>query len=208
MLDQIKSEIETTSDGQTIAWSSFALGRHKPGTGYSFFNGTWGHHEGPVEEELLCLVRRYFDDRRPARGSSDINAVCEVPIPYPEPFVCSTINVAFASNITAEVCRRQPHEDPYVRLIADGPPVDCKFASVILYSAAELLKNGGTRSSDADWEIVCVIASDIENEPMNPLAMARNQLGMPGGTPREYTSQEWAEAVYYWSQRIQRRTSK
>jgi hypothetical protein len=101
--------------------------------------------------------------------------------------------------------RRQPHESPYIKLEADGPTVPCKFAKVVLYSANELLKNDGERSSDADWEIVCIIASDVENEPMHPLAMARNQLEMPGGTPRSYTAEEYAQAIWYWSQFVSKR---
>jgi hypothetical protein len=185
-----------------IGWSQFALERHRPGTGFSFFNGTWGHHEGPVTSELLSLVELYFDKRRPAKGCSDVNAVCEVPIPHPELFFCSTIDISEAKDLFAKVARRQPHEAPYVDVTGTGPTTKCKYASVILYSAEELLKNGGTRSTDCDFEIVCIIASDCENEPMHPLAMARNQLAMAGGTPREYTSKEWAESVWYWSQRI------
>lgn len=181
----------------TIAWSNFALRRHKPGTGFSYFRYD--------QNALPTRIKRCWPNRRLAKGCSDINAVCEVPLDGIEDFVTSTINVKDATNITAELYRRQPHEDPYIKLYADGPTVPCKFASVILYSAAELLKNGGERSSDADYEIVCVIASDCGNEPMSPLAMARNQLAMPGGTPRMYTSEEWAEAVYYWSGKIQKR---
>lgn len=187
-----------------VGWSKFALGRHQPGTGYSFFNGTWGHHEGPVEAELICYVEQEFRSRKLAKGSTDIDAVCEVQIPYPELFVSSTINLIDAKDIKAEISRRQKQEYPYIRLTANGPTVPCTYASVILYSAAELLKNGGERSTDCDYEIVCVIATDCEDEPMDPLAMARNQLEMPGGTKREYTSDEFAKAIWYWSQRVKK----
>ena len=72
---------------------------------------------------------------------------------------------------------------------------------MVLYSAKTLLANGGTRSGDWDWEVVCLVAGSQPDEPMNPLTMARNQLARPGGTPCHYTSQQFAEAIYYWSQR-------
>mgnify|MGYP000104930427 CR=1 FL=1 len=64
-----------------------------------------------------------------------------------------------------------------------------------------LLENGGARSTDCDWEIVCVIASPVADEPLDPLTMARNMLAKPGGTPCGYTADAFAEAVWYWSRR-------
>jgi hypothetical protein len=36
---------------------------------------------------------------------------------------------------------------------------------------------------------------------MDPLTMARNMLAKPGGTPCDYTAEQFAEAVWYWSRR-------
>jgi hypothetical protein len=36
---------------------------------------------------------------------------------------------------------------------------------------------------------------------MHPLAMARNQLEKPGGTKGEYTAQQYAEAIWFHSQK-------
>ncbi|MBU2502315.1 DUF3228 family protein, partial [bacterium] len=74
-------------------------------------------------------------------------------------------------------------------------------AGVVLYSREALLENGGTRSGDADWEIVCLLAGPEEDEPMDPLTMARNMLAKPGGTPCTYTAEQFAEAVWYWAAR-------
>jgi hypothetical protein len=78
--------------------------------------------------------------------------------------------------------------------------VPAKRVDVVCYSAEALLENNGTRTHlDCNWEIVCLLASTGEKEPMLPLAMARNYLEMPGGTKGEYTAKEFAEAIYYWS---------
>jgi len=109
--------------------------------------------------------------------------------------------------VFAHVVRRQMNEDPFVRNVARSLSttaiIPAKYVKVVCYSADALLENDGERSTDCDWEIVALLASDVENEPMNPLAMARNMLEKPGGTKGTYTAQEFAEAVYYWSQRVQ-----
>lgn len=82
------------------------------------------------------------------------------------------------------------------------PKVRPTFAYVVLYSAAALTENGGVRSGNFDWEVVAMIATDVPDEPMHPLTMARNQLAMTGGTKSEYTAEEYAESIAYWSQRV------
>jgi hypothetical protein len=111
--------------------------------------------------------------------------------------------------LTAEVTRRQPHEDPFVQVSVrpdwadhNGFYESVNFASVVLYNKDTLTENGGKRSTDCEWEIVCLLASPVEKEPMSPLVMARNMLEKPGGTKSTYTAQEFAEAIYYWSQRV------
>jgi hypothetical protein len=181
-----------------IGWSNFALGRHKPGTGYSYFTGS--------NDELIKLVHSNWDKRIIGTGANSIDDVCIVPV-HPRKFVCTMVSVALAYDFEAGIYRRSFHEEPYVKVTANGPTAECNFAKVIIYSANELLKNSGERSGDYDWEIVCLTASPVEDEPMSPVAMARNQLNKVGGTPRYYTSEEWANAVWYWSQYVTKRGS-
>jgi hypothetical protein len=61
------------------------------------------------------------------------------------------------------------------------------------------LENGGTRTTDDEWEIVCLLASENEKEPMPPLTMARNYLAMAGGTKSVYTADEFAQAIWHHS---------
>ena len=184
----------------TVGWSTFAAGRHCPGQPYSHYTGN--------PQDVIDRVRENWDRREIGMGAESIDDVCVVPVPN-DGFRCGFVRVDRAKFLLAEVTRRQEHEDPYVRVTADGAaPEEAKFVKVVLYAAHELEKNGESRSTDCDWEIVCIIASPVENEPMHPLAMARNQLAMPGGTPRHYTSDEWAEAVWYWNQYVQVRATK
>lgn len=176
----------------TLGWSDFARERYRPGDPGSRFAGT--------ESELLDLVRAAWDARRPGSGRSDLERVVVVPVP-PDRFRCDTVLVDEDTPLTAQLTLRAPGEDPYVEVRASGPCEPALHAAVVLYSAATLLENGGARTTDADWEVVALIASPVADEPMDPLTMARNQLEKTGGTPCRYTSEQYAEAVWYWSRR-------
>ncbi len=176
----------------TLAWSDFARSRHVPHGRHAWFDGT--------EAELLDLVRAAWPRRRPGAGRQDLEAVVVVPVP-PARFVGSTVAVRTDTPLFATLDRRQPHEDPYIRVTAAGPREPVRHAAVVLYSAATLLENGGTRSSDAEWEVVSVQASAAADEPMYPLTMARNFLEKPGGTFADYPARAFAEAIWYWSAR-------
>lgn len=176
----------------SLGWSDFARQRYVAGSGHSFFEGTL--------EELLALVRKHWADRRPGTGRTGLDQVVVVPVP-PERFVCSTVRINGGTPLFARFERRQAQEDGHVRVTAAGPREPARYAAVVFYSAGILLADGGRRSGDFDWEVVCIIASPVPDEPMDPLTLARNLLRKPGGTHCEYSARQFAEAIYYWSQR-------
>jgi hypothetical protein len=176
----------------SIGWSDFARRRHVPGGTHAWFAGTF--------EELLDLVREHWDRRGPGAGRTGLDEVVVVPVPAAR-FVGSTVLVKDDTPLFAALDRRQPHEEPYIRVTADGPREPALHAAVVLYSAATLLENGGTRTGEYDWEVVSLQASAVADEPMHPVTMARNFLAKPGGTFAPYTAQQFAEAVWYWSRR-------
>lgn len=176
----------------TLAWSRFARERYVPGAGRARFLGS--------EAELLDLVREHWEARRPGQGRDGLDEVVVVPVPH-DRFEGATVRIDDTTALSARFVRRQAHEEGYVEIAADGPPEPVRHASVVLYSAPTLLENGGERSSDADWEVVALIASAVPEEPMDPLTMARNMLAKPGGTPCTYSAEEFAEAVWYWADR-------
>jgi hypothetical protein len=175
-----------------LGWSGFARDRYVPGGEHTWFAGT--------HDELLDRVRAAWPRRQPGQGRADRSQVVVVPV-APDGFVCGTVLVTEDTPLHADLVRRQDHEDPYIRVTADGPRETARHAAVVLYSAATLLENGGARSGDFDWEVVALLASPTADEPMDPLTMARNMLAKPGGTPCDYTAREFAEAVWYWSRR-------
>jgi len=187
------------ADRLKLGWSDFARGRNVPRGSHTWFAGG--------EEELLDRVRAAWSARRPGQGRGDLTEVVVVPV-APDGFVCSTVFVEEGTALRAELVRRQPHEEPFIRVLAAGPRERAEHAAVVLYSAATLLENGGSRSGDYDWEVVALVAGPVADEPMDPLTMARNMLGKPGGTPCTYTAAQFAEAVWYWSRRAAARPAE
>jgi hypothetical protein len=181
----------------TVAWSDFALEHDR-----RKFIGN--------QKALISLIHRFWNFRQPGKGRKDLSEVVVVPmkIRYPDItvwFRANWIDIKSSKYITGKVVRRQNFEDPFVALKGKGKSLPVKFAKVVLYSATTLLQDGGTRSTDADWEIVAILTGPWENEPMSPLTMARNFLRKPGGTFAPYTAQQFAESIYFWSQFIQKR---
>ncbi len=176
----------------SLGWSAFAVRRHVPGGPHAWFDGTC--------EDLLDLMREHWSHRRPGAGRTGLDEVVVVPVPA-ERFVAGTVLVVEDTPLFAALERRQPHEEAYLRVTAAGPREPARFASVVLYSAATLLENGGTRSGDFDWEVVSLQAGPVADEPMHPITMARNFLERPGGTFAPYTARQFAEAIWYWSRR-------
>lgn len=82
--------------------------------------------------------------------------------------------------------------------MSDGKAVPATFAKVVVYSKETLVKNS-ERSIDTDWEVISLIASPVENEPMNPVTMMRNMKGKPGGSQVNYSAEELIEAIDFWS---------
>ena len=112
-----------------------------------------------------------------------------------------TLGVILEGEVTIEATDDQG----VVLTTAKVPMLPCRHASVVLYSSATLLENGGVRSGDFDWEIVAVTAGPWEKEPMMPLTMARNLLSKPGGTKATYSAEQLAESIYHWAGFVQAR---
>lgn len=186
----------------TIGMSQFARERHRPGTGNSYTLMT--------EEQLIYLVGACWEKRKPGKGETGLDRKVVVPVPWGG-FYMPTIGIQPGLPVRAEVTRRQEGEDYFVETYVSLADVERlglvmnqpNHVEIVCYSSEALLENNGTRSTDCDWEIVAILASERregdEDEPMRPLTMARNFLQKEGGTKSEYTAEEFAKAIYYWS---------
>lgn len=108
-------------------------------------------------------------------------------------------------------------EEPFVQVtVLGGKKLPARHVDLIFYHREALtveertLKapDGSTSEVSADWQLVSINArATEEEEPPTPKAMARNMacaLGLPegvGGTPREYSAEDFMRAINYWSGR-------
>jgi hypothetical protein len=102
---------------------------------------------------------------------------------------------------------RVPGETPRKRTFAvvDELP-EAGSASVVLYRA-DVLAEDNDRSSDADWEVVTVLAHcDREPEPMNPGTLMANHFKADGGTSTLMNAEQFEaalrESYNFWKTRI------
>lgn len=170
-----------------IGWSSFALNQQKHN---ARFKGK------PVT--LLTLIEQNWGKRTPGFGRKDLSEVVVVPIPAHH-FSGNTTTIRPHIKLKARRIQRRRGENWYVDVNTTEKPDRIRFASVVLYSKATLAHEA---SGKFEWEIVAVLASPVEKEPMQPITMARNFLKKKGGTFAPYTAEQFAKAIWYWSDKV------
>lgn len=153
-------------------------------------------------EELEALTAQHMDNWVPGTGAVD-GDVRLVILPTAGFFT----NIARITDENKHLLRvtynpRREGEEPVPTMYLEGlEPQPAHRVSVVIYRADVLARDNG-RSSDAEWEIVAIL-SDPEVEPgkevpMNPATMARNAAHLTGGTYREYTPEQWLDAILFW----------
>jgi hypothetical protein len=162
---------------------------------YNHFDGTW--------DELLQLVADQWEQRRISPHNSGV-ALVPVPSELLPRFFTSIVAISPATPLKAEFAPRIEGEEPFIQISAPGfPKSQAKRAEIILYSHETLAKDGDAPTKQlADFYIVSVNAyASTAEESMHPMTMARNFLGLKGGTRPEvsYTAEEFAQAIVYWN---------
>jgi hypothetical protein len=204
------------SASMSTATTSYGLNPVKIGI------STFAQKNIPEPEKLIRKIRANWSKREKGAGRIDHSQVVLVPIPNDGYYVRS---VAISDDYLYEAffTKRAEGEDPFIGVAATGlkprglrwllwklglvkplpiPREPAKFVKAVCYSAATIAENNGTRSGDFDWEVVAVITSSVDDEPMEPLTMARNYLQKSGGTYAPYSTTQIAESIYHWSQRV------
>lgn len=183
----------------SIGWSDFARKQHTPFTGNTYTNLS--------EETVAQFVRHNWDQRKPGYGETDVSRKVVVPINnfYPNTVFLPVVDLDERLSVQAKITRRQEGEKAYVETFVYEDDVKAlglklrepRYVNAVCYSVEALLENDGTRSTDCDWEIVALLGSMVQEEPMTPLTMARNFLAEVGGTKTNYTPLQFAEAIWY-----------
>ncbi|MBC8257202.1 MAG: DUF3228 family protein [Candidatus Marinimicrobia bacterium] len=117
-------------------------------------------------------------------------------------FICPFVRITTETKLNAVVVKRRPEETPYIQIRAlNGTPLKTGSVDLILYRH-DVLAETNEQTSDADWELISfhAIPEGVENMPMGPVTMMRNQLQLSGGTKAHYESKEWAKSVKFWQE--------
>ena len=117
-------------------------------------------------------------------------------------FICPFVKITEETKLKATVLRRRPEEEPYIQIRAlNGTLLKTGAVDLILYHH-DVLKETNEQTTDADWELISfhAIPEEIDNMPMGPVTMMRNQLQLFGGTKAFYESEKWAESIKFWQE--------
>ena len=115
-------------------------------------------------------------------------------------FICPFVKVTDETKLEATLVRRRPDEQPYIQMRAlNGIPLKTGSVDLILYHH-DVLAETNEQTSDSDWELISfhAIPEGVDDMPMGPVTMMRNQLQLTGGTKAYYESDDWAESVNFW----------
>ena len=115
-------------------------------------------------------------------------------------FVCPIIKINQNTKLEAKYVKRRENEESYIRIRAlNGAPINTKNVDLILYRN-DVLKETNENETNAEWELISfhAIPDGINELPMGPITMMRNQLELKGGTKGMYTSEQWAESINFW----------
>lgn len=177
----------------TIGINSFVRRQTKESS-YSYYKGDM--------EDLEILAQAHFFNGKVTQKDEEGNArVVVVPVPA-DNFFSSTIQVKQDTNIVSVLYKRREEEEAYIKNSVEKPEkFPAKYVELILYSKDALQENS-ENSTYCDYEIVSINASLGDEEPMHPITMARNFLEKTGGTKAVYTAEEFANAIWYWKDKI------
>ena len=117
-------------------------------------------------------------------------------------FICPFVKITEATKLKATFVKRRPQEEPYIQLRAlSGTHLKPGSVDLILYHH-DVLAETTEESTDADFELISfhAIPEEIDNLPMGPVTMMRNQLHLTGGTKAFYESEKWAQSVKFWQE--------
>lgn len=153
-------------------------------------------------EELEALTEAHLDSWKPGVGSTD-GDVRIVAVPT-EGFSTDIVRISESNGHRLELSYnpRREGEEPFPSYFLRGiEPAAAATVGIVIYRA-DVLDRDSDRSSLAEWEIVAILTDpelpEGKSVPMHPATMARNAAHLKGGTFREYSSQEWLEAILFW----------
>ena len=158
--------------------------------------------DGLTFEEIVSHAQEQLANGYYTEGYRDGVILVQVDNILVHHFICPFVKITEETKLKAEIIRRRPEEEPYLQIRAlNGTPLKTSSVDLILYRH-DVLVETNEQTTDADWELISfhAIPEGIEDMPMGPVTMMRNQLQLPGGTKASYESEKWAESVKFWQE--------
>jgi hypothetical protein len=152
---------------------------------YSHFDGT--------DQELIDAVNQNFPLRAEGYRQGTYMVPIETIYAGKHRVFTPVVKVDRRNFLNTEAVAHSQKDIPLICASVIARKVPAMFAKVCVYSHDALVKIGD-HSSKADYEIVSLMGSDVENQPEHPYELARRVL-REGAS---YTAKEICEAILYW----------
>ena len=125
----------------------------------------------------------------------------------PTGFYSGVVEVNENTRLVARFVSRREPEAKFVQVTADGArKLPAQIVDLVLYRRDLLDEKDRSPAVHpglfAEYEVVSINASVVGGEPLNPLTMARNMLKLQGGTECNYTAEEFAKSIVFWSDKV------
>ncbi len=133
-------------------------------------------------------------------GYRDGVVLVQVESELTDKFYCPFVKLTEDTQLSAQLVRRRDEEEPYIQIRAQkGEPFPASKVELVLYRHDVLVEND-EQTTSAEWELISInaVPVGVDDLPMGPVTMMRNQLELPGGTKAQYSSEEWAKSVRFW----------
>ena len=153
-------------------------------------------------DEIASHAQDQFNKRHFSEGYRNGVILVQVAKELIHHFMCPFVRITEETKLKATAVRRKTEEKPDIQIRAlNGTPLKTAFVDLILYHH-DVLAETNEHTTDSDWELISfhAVPNGIEEMPIGPVTMMRNQLQLPGGTKGFYESEKWAEAVKFWQE--------
>jgi len=151
-------------------------------------------------KEIANHASKQIQRKKYSKGYRDGVIIVRVTKSLINKFKCPYVKINDKTVLHAEVSKRRPDEENYIRIKAkNGAEIKTGKVDLILYRN-DVLKETNEQTTECTWELISfhAIPEGIKELPMGPVTMMRNQLQLKGGTKGKYSSEEWAHSVYFW----------
>ena len=185
-----------TKHRQTVAVNEFVL-RQIEGSGKTFSHDLTFQQIAEYAENQL---NNYPKSIKAGYRDGVILIQCESTMnPH---FLSPMVKIDDNTKLEAVLVKRRDDEEPYIQIRAiSGKLLPTGNVDLILYRH-DVLAETNEQTTNANWELISIqaVPKGMNQLPMGPVTMMRNQLEFLGGTSANYPSDQWAESVNFWQQ--------